>query len=128
MSLNNENNPAVTVIHLGSLDADAEIPAVYTNKKRRIQAVSLMNGAAIAASDTDFVELSLLDSDDNEIAELDTRAAGEGAVVAFVAKALNLTQEYVDAGKSLKVKYDETDSGTAVALTNASLCINWSAY
>lgn len=129
MSLSNENNPSVAIIPLGSLSADATLPGVVCPKKMKIVGVSLLNGAAIAASDTDFVQLSLVKADDTVVAELDSRAAHENGIAAHTKEALNLVsgQEDQAADTVLKVVYNETDSGTAVALTNAVLVIHWHA-
>ena len=127
MSLSNENNQHVTVISLGSPSTDAEIPGGYASNKMEISSVVIINEAAVAASDTNFASIELKDSDDNIIAELDTRAAHEGALAAYIAKALNLssTLKTVPKGTSLKVNYNETDAGTNIALTNAVLVITW---
>lgn len=128
MSLSNENNPSVAVIHLGSPSADAVIPGVVCPANMKIKSVYLVNGDDIAASDTDFVQLSLKNGSD-VVAELDSRAAHENGISADTAEALNLVaaQAEPEAGDLLMVNYDETDTGTNVALTDAKLCICWHA-
>ena len=131
MSLSNENNPQILAVPLGSLDADGRVFAgLHKNKRIRILSVELVNGAAIAASDSDFVQLSLEKgpvASTTVIAELDTRTAHEGAVVANIPKALNLVAAEVLVAKNLllSVLYNETDAGTNVALTNAVLMVSY---
>lgn len=117
-------NPQCVVVNLGSPSSDLLIPALYALGKIRLLKVSLINGAAIAASDTDFVQLELKNGS-TVLAELDSRAAHEDGIAADVAEHLNIVsgQEEVAAGASLGVNYNETDSGTAVALTDAKLVI-----
>ena len=124
--MNNDNNRHVVVIPLGSPSTDKTVPGLYCTEKMVIKSVALINGAGIAASNTDFVQLQLMNGS-TEVAELDTRAAHEGAVTANVAKALNIVsgQEEQAAGSTLKVVYNETDSGTAVALTDAVLVVEY---
>ena len=125
MSLNNENNPSVFSVAVGSLAVDAVMPLTYCKKKMRLLSVELMNGADIAASDTDYAILYLKDSDDNVYATLDTRAAGQGAVSEFVWKAFSVSDAEIPAGSSLKLVHDETDTGSNVALTDAVINANW---
>lgn len=125
MALNNENNPLLVSIHLGSPDADALLPALYLLKAGKLLGAWLINGADLAASDTDYVQLELK-SGSTILAELDTRAAHENGLSEDVAKALNLVAAEVDraAGETLTVNYNETDSGTSVALTDAKLVLS----
>lgn len=123
MSASNENNPHIVVIDLASLTADTTVPAMNLVKKSVIKSVKFMNGAGIAASDTDYALVNLK-AGSTDVATLDTRAAGNGAVTANVAKAMTLVsgQETQAAGTDLKIVYDE--SGT-MALTNAKLQIEY---
>lgn len=124
MSLNNENNPLLITLDLGSPATDLLLPAIYAQKAMKVTGAWLLNGAGISASDTDFVQLELKNGS-NVVAELDTRAAHEGAVTANVGKGLNVDSTYEDvaAGDTLTVNYNETDSGTNVALTNGKLVV-----
>jgi hypothetical protein len=124
MSFNNENNARVVVIPLGSPSADKEIPALHVREKSLLKSARIMNGAALAASDTDFVQLSL-QSGSTVVAEIDTRAAHENGLGDKVSEALNIVdaEKNIAAGTDLKVVYNETDSGTAVALTDAVLIL-----
>lgn len=125
-AMNNENSPQSVIIPLGSPSADKTVPGLQLLKKSKIVSVSLLNNANVAASDTDYFLLKLLKGS-TLVAQLDTRAAGQGAVTALVSKALAIQsgQDVQDALSDLKVTYDETDSGTAVALTDAVLQINY---
>lgn len=125
MALNNENNAQVAVIPLGSPSADAVLNGMYLPKKAKILGVRLVNQANIAASNSDYVQLELRKGT-TVIAEIDTRAAHENGLVANESKALNIVsgQEVQEAG-DLNINYNETDTGTAVALTNANLQIHY---
>lgn len=126
MSMSNQNNPAVSVHDLGSPSADAAIQLMPVDRARRLRSVKVLNGAVIAASDTDYAKLELrLKSDDSVVAELDTRAAHENGLAQDVWTDLNLVagKEDIPAGDALYLQYDETDTGAAVALTSAKLAI-----
>jgi hypothetical protein len=95
-------------------------------KKSKIKSIYIMNGANIAASDSNFVELSVKKvSDDSVVASYDSRAAGEGALTALEAKAFDLVEAEIEAGESLYFDYQETGS---VGLTNAQLGIEHFPY
>jgi hypothetical protein len=121
-----EHVPFTVVIPLGSPSADAldGLPGAYfhAHRKCRIEEVSIVNGANIAASDTDFVLLNLKNGS-NVVALLDTRAAGNGALAARTGKTLTLNpaNAVIAENSTLVVAYDETDAGTNVALTSAVL-------
>lgn len=120
--MNNENNPQVAVVHLGSLTTDGHVlPVAHLLKKSKILGVKLLNGAAVAASDSNYFQLTLKKGS-TTVAEMDSRAAHENGVTANVAKALNIVsgQETQDALSDLTLTYNET--GT-VALTDAKLAI-----
>lgn len=123
MALSNENNPNLSVLVLGSLTADTstKLPGMYFPKKSVIKSVTLINGATIAASDTDYAQVALYNGAD-VVAELDTRAAHEDGVTANVGKALNVVEaeSVVDAGTTVLLDYQET--GT-MALTSAVLVV-----
>jgi hypothetical protein len=129
MSKSNENNKSILAVHLGSPSADKSIPAFSLAQRMVLSEILLVNGADVAASDTDYIKASLVryvdgSTGDVEVAELDTRAAHENGLTGLVGKAMNFTAE-VDANileeGDYYFKYDETDTGTAVALTDALL-------
>ena len=121
MSISNENNPCVTVVELGAITADAEVPAAYFSKSRVITKVSVIDAAGIVASDVNYAVLSLKNGSD-VVASYDTRAAGQGALTANVAgeAAIVAAQAAVAAGSTLTLDYNE--EGT-VAMTAAKLVI-----
>ena len=123
MSISNENNPCITVVGLGSITADLEVPAAYAAQGRVIKSVSVIDQAGIAASDTNYILLTLKNGA-TTIATLDSRAAANGALTANVAKALTLVVAAIAAGSTLTLDYDE--EGT-VAMTSAQLAIEWHA-
>lgn len=122
MALNNENNPSIMVVSLGSVTTDeTALPVAHLLKKSKIKSVRIVNGAAIEASDTNYVELALRKGT-TEIATYDSRAAGQGALVALVSKPMVMVagQEIQVAGSDLNFLYEE--SGT-IGMTNAQLVI-----
>jgi len=119
--------PFTVMIPLGSPSADAAtIAGAYFHalRKCKITKAALVNGATLAASDTDFTIVNLKNGTDI-VAEIDTRAAHEDGLTEHVGKAMNIdsTKNEVAAGSTLTVQYNETDSGTAVALTSAVLAL-----
>jgi hypothetical protein len=121
----NSHNPHSVVVYLGSLTADTStaLPAWLTPRKVEIKRVSLLNQAAVAASDTDYVQVSLK-SGSTVIAELDSREAHEDGLAANTKEELNLVAAEAEraADDVLLVDYQET--GT-VQLTNAVLVIDY---
>jgi len=125
-SLNNQNNPHVLCVPLGSPSADDTILAGLIGKQIQITGVSMLNEASIAASNTDFVQIELRKGA-TVVAELDSRAAHENGLAASTKEPLNLVsaQATVAADSVLSVVYNETDTGTVVALTGAVLCLDY---
>jgi hypothetical protein len=122
--MNNENNPTLVAIHLGSLTTDGTlVPGVHLPKKSKIKSVKLMNGANISASDSNYAQVALKNGS-TVVAAIDTRAAHENGLTANVAKALNIVsgQETQAAASDLSVLYNET--GT-MALTDAKLIVEF---
>lgn len=126
MSKSNENNPQTHMIYLGALAADKTVPLFYFPKRSKILSAKILNGATIAASDTDFTDLRLK-SGSTDVAELDTRAAHENGITANTAKAMNLVaaQQIVEKDTVLTAVYNETDGGANVALTDAVLALTF---
>jgi hypothetical protein len=121
MALSNENSPQLVVVPMGSITADGSLPALYLPKKSFIKSVTIIDVTGIAASDTNYIQVSLQNGSD-VIAEMDSRAAHEGALTALVGLSLNMVaaEQEQAAGSSLKVVYNE--EGT-VAMTNAILVV-----
>lgn len=107
-------------IALGSPSADANpVPGSvrYLPRKFRVLKAYLINAAGIAASPTDKAVVNLLDKDGATVASHDTNV---GALTANVPVEMTLVAAKLDlAVGAIKVQYDETDSGTAVALTSS---------
>lgn len=124
MSKNNENCPITVMIPVGTQATDnTQVPGFYFPKKSKIVSAMFINGADIAASDTDYVQPSLLNlSGAAIIAELDSRAAHENGLVKNTPKAMNLPDSEVDAGTTIYADYQE--AGT-VTLTNAVIALTY---
>lgn len=124
MAHSNENSPLSVAVHLGSLTTDGSLlPALQLLKKSRILGVKLLNGASIAADNTNYFSLALKKGS-TVIASMDSRAANQGAVTANVSKDLPIVsgQEEQVAGSDLSVLYNE--AGT-MALQDAKLVIHY---
>jgi hypothetical protein len=126
-ALSNENNPGSYCIDLGSPSADAvKMAGAMGGKSWKVLSVSLVNNAAIAADNSNYVILELKKGS-TIVAELDSRAAHENGLADETLEPLNLVTAQVEmaAGSVLSVNYNETDAGTNVALTDAVLCIHY---
>ena len=130
--MNNELNPQVSQIHVGTQAATASLPGLVFRKKSRIKSIQAINQSAIAADNTNYLQLSVKSLADVEYAELDTRAAHENGLVALTPKALNKASALlavdnsgeleVAAGTTLKVV--ATKNGTGVP-TEMQLVVEW---
>lgn len=122
-AMNNENNTNVSVINLGSITADGEVFGLLLPKKSVIKSAYVKDGTGIAASDTNYVQVSLQNGS-TVIAELDSRAAHENGLAANVPKAMNVVAaaKTVEAGSYLKAVYNE--EGT-VGMAAAELIVEW---
>lgn len=127
--MNNERNPHVSIVNVGTIAATKTLPGLYFRKKSRIKNVVYVDQAGVAADNTNFLQLSLQDLAALEYATLDTRAAGQGALTAMTAKALAQVSAQkvngeleVPAGTNLQVV--ATKNGTGVS-TLGALHIEW---
>lgn len=121
MSKNNQNNPAVIVSHLGTVSTVGDYPVCNLPRRFVLVSAKLLDQAGIAASDTDYVTLTLKRGS-TSLASLDTRAANQGAVTANVAKSFSLVAaEQELAAGDLKLSYAEGGTGT---LTLAKIQLN----
>lgn len=122
-SISNANNPNVNVIELGSITSAGDVYGLYFPKKSRIVSAYVVDTTGIVASDSNYVQVSL-QLGSTVIAELDSRAAHENALVALTPKAMNVVTAARDvaAGSYLKATYAET--GT-VGMTTAKLIVQW---
>jgi hypothetical protein len=122
MSHSNYNNASQVVLPIGTQAASIELPGIYVQKKSIIKSVALINQAALAADNTNFLTIQLLDAPSgNVLAEIDTKAANEGALSKNVAKVAPETDIAVAAGSSLAINV--VKNGTGVP-TLASLHLN----
>ncbi len=122
-ALNNANQTIVSAIDLGSITANGDVYGLYFPKKAKIVSAYVVDGTGIVASDSNYVQVSLQNGS-TVIAELDSRAAHENALVANVPKKANIVSSAatVSAGSYLKATYAET--GT-VGMTSAKLIVEW---
>lgn len=130
MALSNENNPHLLAIPLGSAAVDLRQLVGPSVKRIKVLSAHLLNGAAIAASDTDYIQVSLEKgpvAGTTVVAELDSRAAHENGIAANIPEPLNLVdaETLIDEDTLISVNHNETDAGTNVALTNAMLLVNY---
>jgi hypothetical protein len=120
--MNNENNPQVVSINLGSLTTDnTQVPAIYIPKKSKFLGAWIMDRSGISASDSNYIELTLKYGT-TSLATLDSRSAHEGALTANTAKAMTVVEDDIPAESNLILDYQET--GT-VAMTDAQLVIEF---
>jgi len=123
-SLNNEANPHVAVVDLGSITTDGDVYGVYLPRKSRIVSVKLVNGADIAQDDSNYAVITLK-LGTTVIATHSTKlTGGTSALTANTPASFSLSAtdaNLVPAANSyLKVNYDET--GT-YAMTSAKVYI-----
>lgn len=117
MALSNYNNGHSVSIHLSSLTADVDVPALHCFKDVVLESVVLINGDPLAADNSNFVEIEIKNGS-TIVAKLDTRPAAQGEVQAMVAKPFQILAPLNDipSGTTLSINYDET--GT-IGLTSA---------
>lgn len=125
-ALNNQNNPHVMCVPLGSLSADGVVLAGAIEKGIEVSSVYLLNAGTIAADNANYVILELKKGA-TVVAEMDSRAAHENGITANTVEPLNVVtaQKSIASQSVLSVNYDETDAGTNVALSGAVLCMNY---
>lgn len=122
MSQANERNPLVLMHKVGAVSADEVKIAVCVPYKCKLLSAKLVNGAAIGADNTNYV-IAQVKVGSDVLASLDTRAAGQGAVVSKVAKAMALTAEEQVVAAGAVLELDVNVQGTAV-LTDALLVLH----
>ncbi len=121
----NEKNPLVIVIPVGTRGSDITIPGGRIPYKSKLKSAYLVDKAGIAASNTDYAILQLKVGS-SVLASYDTRSAGQGALAANVSKSMSLTaaDQEIAAGSDLLVDYNETDTGTVVTTTDMLLVLH----
>ena len=126
--MNNANNPQEKIIDLASITADGDVFGAYFDKKAKITSVKLVNGAAIAQSDTNLGVVTLKNGSTSLAAHSTALTGGTSALEANVPAAMPLVGADVNgevpvaAESYLKVSYDET--GT-YAMTSAKVLIQY---
>jgi hypothetical protein len=112
---NRSRVPVSIPCNLGTVSDAGSIALTYFHKKFQLTGVKLLDGAGIAANDTNYVTLAVMNGAAT-LATLDTRAAGQGAVTALVGKAFDIegtdTEKTIAAGSSIHVVYAEGGTGT----------------
>lgn len=123
-AISNESNPNLSVIDLGSITANGDVYGLYLPPRAKILGAYVVDGTGIAADDTNYVQLQLMNGS-TQLAELDSRAAHENGLAANVPKAMNVVtaNQLVAAGSYLKVNYVE--AGT-VGMASAKVFVYWS--
>lgn len=112
-AVNNQNNPVVLPIYVGTISTAGDYPLCNLPKKFVLLSAQLLDQAGIAADNTNYVTLTLKKGS-TSYGSLDTRAANQGAVTANVAKAFALTsaEQEISSASDLKLTYAEGGSGT----------------
>lgn len=123
-SVNNENNPNLSVIEIGSPSATGDIYGLYIPSRAKILSVHIVDSAGIAADVANYAKFELK-SGATVLSSYDSRAASQGALVANVPKDSVLTSDasLLPKGSYLKLSYTKTGS---VSPTAAKAFINWS--
>jgi hypothetical protein len=117
MALSNYNNGHSVSIHVSSLTADIDVPALHCFKDVVLESVVLINGEDIPADNSNFIEVEIKNGS-TVIAKLDSRASAQGGIQSMVAKSFQILEPLNDVSKgaTLTINYDET--GT-IGLTSA---------
>lgn len=118
--MNNENNPQVAVLDIGSISADGDVFGMYFPKKSKIVSAKLVNGAGIAQSDTDFAVVKMTDGSVDYVSHSTALTGGTGALSANVPADMSILEDDIPAGSYLKANYNE--SGT-YAMTSAKIIV-----
>lgn len=112
MSKSNENNPHMAMVNIGTQAASIELPGVYCAKKSVLKSVTLLNQAALAADNTNFLQVQVLAAPSGSVlAEIDTRAANEGALTKNVGKVAPEANLVIPAGSSLAINVVKNGTG-----------------
>lgn len=121
-AMNNENGAQVIQVPLGSLTADTSTLAGYIPVKSKLKSFKLVNGAAIAESDSNYVDIQVKIGA-TKLAGLSTKlTGGNGPLLLGVMANGVVVDSAIPAGSKLEVVYDET--GT-VDLTSAHAVIEF---
>lgn len=113
MSKSNENNPHTVVIPIGTQAASIELPGMKARKKMVMKNMYLINQAALAADDTNYLQVQLLAAPGGAVlAEVSTKlTGGEGSLVKNVGLAAGETEVEIPAGSNLAVNVIKNGTG-----------------
>ena len=113
MAQNNQNNPPLAVVYLGTISDAGDYPVCHLPRKFVLVGAKLLNQADITESDTNYVTLTLKNGA-TPLGSLDTKAANEGGVTKNVSKDFTMVADAQElaAGSDLKVAYAEGGTGT----------------
>lgn len=113
MSKSNENNCHVVCIPIGTQAASIELPGLYARKKMVMKRMALLNQADLAADDTNYLQVQLLDAPAGAVlAEVSSKlTGGEGSLTKNVAKLAGETDVVLPAGSSLPVNVVKNGTG-----------------
>ncbi len=112
-AVNRQNLKQVITAHIGTVSDAGDYPVAYIPENFILTGAFLLDQSGIAASDTNYVTLTLKNGS-TALGVLDTRSANQGAATALVAKAFSMTaaKQTIAAASSLKVTYAEGGTGT----------------
>lgn len=116
---NNQNNPKLIVAYLGDIADDGTYPVCYLPKKFVLLGAKILDKLGVAASETDYLVLTLKNGS-TELAAIDT---SETAIAALAATDLELTSEAQElaAGSTISLSYAETVDMGDPLLTKAQV-------
>lgn len=119
MSLNSQNNSQLLISLLGAvIAATPKTVHAYNSglRKRRVKAVKLVNGAALAGDDTNNVKVELKAG--ATVIATYTNDVASGGLAQHVAKAMTLSTTEADLllGKGVDLTIEATHNGTGQAL------------
>lgn len=113
MSQSNENNPHMCQIQVGTQAASIELPGLVVRKKMILKNMWLVNQAALAADDTNYLQVQLLAAPSGAVlAEVSTKlTGGEGSLVKNVGLAAGETEVALPAGSNLAINVIKNGTG-----------------
>ena len=110
--VNSERLPNIVHLAIGTQAATITLPGPYVRKHSRLKYAHIIDQAGLVTGNTNYVTFSLQDLAANVYATYDTRAAGQGALVA------NTAGQMVDTSVSDSASQPEVDipAGTQLVL------------
>lgn len=113
MSQSNENNPHMVMLEVGTQAASIELPGMLARKKMVMKNMWLINQANLAADDTNYLQVQLLNGPGGAVlAEVSSKlTGGEGSLVKNVPLAAGETELEIPAGTNLVVNVVKNGTG-----------------